>query len=276
MLDAVDVLMITHNRSYYTRKTLPGLLNTCDDKTRVWVWQNGNDPETLSVVEQYKSHPNFHRFFHSPQNEMLNTPTNWLWENSDAVYLAKVDDDCLVPNGWIEQLRKAHCDVPSLGVVACWHFPEEDVDLNLATKKIKRYSGGHQIMRNCWVGGSGYLMKRECYSKLGSLKGKQTFTGYCIQLAKRGYIIGWYYPFIYQEHLDDPRCPDSLLKNDNDMQKWAPLSAINNGVTTIEAWQVQLKRSAQYLQKASYNPKYYLGWYALFKKGRMKLKKCVR
>ena len=265
--------MITYNRPRYTQLSLGRLFETCSDNMRVWVWHNGNDKETINVVESFRDHPRFINYHHSPENKKLNEPTNWLWQNSDADFFTKVDDDCLMPYGWADALRKAHQDVPEFGILGCWRFPGEDFVPEWAHKKIKEFNGGHQIMRNCWVEGSGYLMKRECFEKVGPLKPNQTFTGHCIQVAKLGYVIGWYYPFLYQEHFDDPRSAKSLLKTDDDMQKWAPLSAINNGVVTIDAWQAQLKRSARHLQIASFDPKYYSGWRKLLKRVNGKIKR---
>lgn len=275
MEGSIDILMITYNRPQYTELSIKRLLDTCDESMRVWVWHNGEDKETLEVVSSFRDHPRFFKFYHSPENKKLNEPTNWLWTNSDANYFAKVDDDCVVPYGWAQMLRQAHHDVQEFGVIGCWHFSENDIVPDLANKKIQRFPGGHQLMRNCWLGGSGYVMKRRCFEKMGPLNSEQTFTDYCIQLALSGYIHGWYYPFLYQKHLDDPRCPESLLKCDADMQKWAPLSAINNGVVTIEAWQAQLKRSALYLQQVPYDPAYHTGWGRLFKRLRGNIKRLL-
>jgi len=227
---------------------------------RVWVWHNGMDQETLDIVLSMKEHPNFYRFYHSKENKKLTIPTNWLWENSTASFLTKVDDDCLMPYGWADALRQAHADNDNFGVIGCWRFPDEDFRHDIAEKKIFEYNGNHRIMRNCWIEGSGYLMKKECYLKNGILSENENFTDYCISLAQKGYINGWYYPFLYQEHFDDPRSSYTLLKTDEDMLHYAPLSAINKGIVTIKAWQAQLKRSAFLLQKYSYNPKNYTGW----------------
>ncbi len=48
-------------------------------------------------------------------------------------------------------------DVPELGVVACWHFQAEDFVPECANRKIKAFAGGHKLLVNAWVGGSGYL-----------------------------------------------------------------------------------------------------------------------
>lgn len=267
----IDILMITHKRAQYTSLTLSRLLETCSENMRVWVWQNGEDQETINVVESFKNHPNFFEYYHSHDNLKLTAPTNWLWNNSNASFFSKVDDDCLVPYGWANTLLKAHVDIPKLGIISCWHFCEEDFIYEIAIKKIQSFSGNHKIMRNCWVGGSGYILKRECFDLLGPLKKEQSFTQYCIEIAKKKYIIGWYYPFLYQEHLDDPRSPHSLLKNNEDMQKWAPLSAKKNGVSTLNDWQKQLKRSAKFIQSAPYHPKYFCGWRKFIKRCKGKI-----
>lgn len=256
----VDILMITHNRPEYTRLSLKRLLDTCNDNSRVWVWHNGTHEDTLEVVKSMQGHPNFHRFYHSIENKKLIDPTNWLWSNAKGDYLSKVDDDCLLPYGWLETLQKAHEDNPQFGVISCWHFFEEDFVPELANKKINTFSGGHQVMQNCWVGGSGYMMRKECVNTAGALSISDSFTRFCIRLARKGFVNGWYYPFLYQEHFDDPRSKHSRIKTDADISLYAPLSAIRNGVTTVHGWQTRLKNSARLVQKAPYDPKYYSGW----------------
>ncbi len=256
----IDILMITYNRAAYTKLALARLLDTCDHHMRVWVWHNGKDAETLRVVEALSHHPRLYRFMHSLENMKLNAPTNWLWRNAEGSFLSKVDDDCLMPSGWAETLRAAHRDNPGFGVLGCWRFPEEDFAPQLAHKKIQEFNGGHRLMRNCWIEGSGYLMKRQCVDRAGPLRSSEGFTTYCIRLARQGWIHGWHYPFLYQEHFDDPRSKHSLLRNDSDIRHWAPLSAINNGVKSVDEWQTQLRRSARLLQSAPYDPKFYTGW----------------
>jgi len=252
--------MITHNRPEYTKLSLARLLDTCDKQMRVWVWHNGSDEETLRIVQSNSQHPRMHRFTHSAENMKLRAPTNWFWDNAEGSFLSKVDDDCLMPYGWADTLRAAHYDNPDFGVLGCWRFPEEDFVGELAQKKIHKFNGGHRLMRNCWIEGSGYLMKRECLDSAGLLRPSEGFTTYCIRLARQGWIHGWYYPFLYQEHFDDPRSKHSLLRHDGDIRKWAPLSAVNNSVQTVDEWLAQLRRSARLLQQVPYDPKFYSGW----------------
>jgi len=252
--EKTDILMITYNRPDYTRRTLPRLLETCDEHTRVWLWHNGNDQETLEIVRQLSTHPRVARFHHSPENRKLNDATNWMWENSDGDLLGKVDDDCLMPPGWVERLRDAHRAVACLGVVGCWHFVPEDVVPELVARKLRRFAGGHEVMVNCWVGGSGYLLKRECVRQQGLLSPGSNFSAYCVALAARGWINGWYHPFIYQQHLDDPRVPGTGLANQAEFERRFPLTAATFRCRTLDEWRESLHEDALLVQKASVDP----------------------
>lgn len=256
----VDVLMITYNRPDYTRMTLPVLLDSADDDTRIWLWHNGNDPETLDITREYANDPRVHRFYHCPENKKLREPTNWLFTESKGAYVSKVDDDCIVPAGWLDTLRQAHEDEPRLGVVGCWRFLESDYVPELAERKIETIGGGHRIMRHPWVEGSGYLMKRRCVDEAGRISEKESFTRYCLRLAFKGWINGWYFPFLWQEHLDDPRAPHSLIKTDEDFRAHLPLSAGTFGVNNLEEWDARLRYSARGLLSGPSDPKHYVGW----------------
>src|SRR5437762_1338791 len=125
-LTDIDLLMITYNRPEYTRLSLERLLDTCDTRTRIWLWHNGDDSKTLAVVRSFANHPRVHCFHHSRENKKLREPTNWFWSRAPGKLLGKVDDDCLVPAKWIEILSRAHDDVPQFGIVSCWHLLQED------------------------------------------------------------------------------------------------------------------------------------------------------
>ncbi|QBI20287.1 glycosyltransferase [Egibacter rhizosphaerae] len=254
---AIDVLMITYQRPDYVRRSLPHLLESCTEDMRVWLWHNGTDADTLNVVRSYVDHPKVARFHHSPENLRLRAPTNWLWAESDADLLSKVDDDCLPDTDWAARLARAHEDVDEFGVIGSWRFYDEDFLPDVAQRKIRGFPGGHQLLENFWVQGSGYLMKRACVEQQGLLAPGQSFTAYCIDLALKGWVNGWYFPFIHEEHMDDPRSPNSLLRTDDDLHDQLPLSAQHSGVATLQQWEEQMRRSARRLQEASVEPRDY-------------------
>jgi len=262
----IKVLVITYNRPGYTEQSLEQLCRTAPPNLKLTIWDNASDQETRDVVAKFENRPCVERMVFNAQNDKLRKPTNWFWENSrDADLIGKVDDDCLVPSNWCSVLEQAHRDIPRAGVLGCWRFLPEDYRHEKAVKKIEAY-GHHQVMRNCWVEGSGYLMKREIVDALGVLQEEDTFTDYCIKAAAKGYINGWYYPFLYQEHMDDPRAPHSGIRTEEDFHRLIPLSARNFKIKTREDWIQRLMRSAQRLQEYSFDPYDFIGVKAKIKR----------
>lgn len=270
MRPSVEILMITHNRPQYTRRSLARLLDTCGSDARVWVWQNGLHPDTLEVLSGFRGHPRLARVHESPENLGVREPTNWFWKESEAPLVGKVDDDCLMSPGWIEELARAHAANPNLGSIACWHYRKEDFDHDLAAPKIREFAAGQKLLVNYWTPGSGYLMKRDCIEAAGYIGPQQSFTGYCIQLSLSGWYNGWHVPLILQDHMDDPRSDFTMLRNDDDLRRLAPLSARTNRVNTLKGWDEQLRRSARLVQTASIDPRDYRGVRRAFRRMRQR------
>jgi GT2 family glycosyltransferase len=262
----IKVLMITHNRPDYTKLSLERLCSTAPKNLKVTIWDNGSDSETRNILKKYEGHPCVEQVVYNEKNELLRRPTNWFWnQNLEVDLLGKVDDDCLIPENWCFFLEKAHRDIPQAGVLACWHYLPQDFNYELAKKKIQTY-GNHQIMRNCWVGGSGYLMKREVIDKIGLLRPKESFTTFCIRASAKGFINGWYYPFLYQKHMDDPRVSSTGIRTEEDFKNLFPLTANNFEVKTREQWIEWLKEDARRLQECSINPYDFIGFRARVKR----------
>ena len=225
----------------------------------------------LEVTTSFASDPRVARFHHSRENVRLRPPTNWMWSESRADFVSKVDDDCIVTDGWIDTFENAIRANPEFGVVGSWRNPPEDGDLSVARRKIMRFSGGHQLMRNLWVQGSGYLLARRWIQQSGLLRDDDSFTTYCIRLGRSGAINGWYYPFVFEDHMDDPRSPNTLLRSDADLLERLPLSAQSNGIRTLADWQDLLRRSAIVVQSASLDPRHYSGWRSKARSGRRRI-----
>ena len=257
---SIDVLMVTYNRPAYTRLSLEHLLDSCDESMRVWVWHNGNDRPTLDVVESMRGHARFHEFHHSAENQRIRTPINWLFGNARGELLSLVNDDCVVSDGWAQILRRVHDDAAEIGVVACWHFQPEDFDPVLAGRKMRTFTGGHRLMTNPWVQGSGIMLKRECVQRLGLLREKErAFTPYCIRVAAAGWVNGWHVPLVPIDHMDDPRSPRTALHTDADLAAHMPLSAQFRKTETVEQWLAHLRVSARAIQEAPADPRLYVG-----------------
>jgi hypothetical protein len=142
----------------------------------------------------------------------------------------------------------------------------------LAVPKIARFPEGKSVLLNFWVQGSGYLLRRECIERHGMLRPGWSFPYYCQRLALAGWTNGWPYPFVREDHMDDPRSPNSLLATDADLLAELPLSARRTGVTTLAAWAAQQQRSARIVQAASIDRRDYVGWRKTLRSTRHRLR----
>ncbi len=256
------VLMLTFRRPEYTKLSLSRLCETVPEYGRITVWDNNSGPAMREVLAHFEGHPRIEKIVYHGSNAKLRGPTSCFWhESQDAEFISKVDDDCLVPPGWCETPIQAHYDIPKAGILGCWHYFDEDFDLFLASRKIQAF-GDHKIMRNCWVEGSGYIAKREVVDKIGKLEVKESFTGWCFRAAAQGYVNGWYFPFLFQEHMDDPRAANSGIRTEDDFQRLRPLTANTFKVRNIDEWINWLRRDARNLQRTSFDIKDYSGWRA--------------
>ncbi|NED95092.1 glycosyltransferase [Phytoactinopolyspora alkaliphila] len=269
-------MMITYRSARYLHLSLPRLLDTCGENDRVWLWHNGDDEETIEALRPYYKDARVYRHHHSRENVRLREPTSWLWSESDAQFVSKVDDDCVVTLGWLDTFAAAHRDNPEFGVIGSWRHPEEDFRPELAAKKIQTFRGGHQLMRNLWVQGSGYLMPRSLVDRHGLLGENESFTGYCIRTARGGAVNGYYYPFVREDHMDDPRSPHTLIRTDEDLRARMPLSAQANGVKTVGEWVSQIRQSAYVLQDASLDPRDHKMWRRKLASARRRVRKFTR
>jgi glycosyltransferase involved in cell wall biosynthesis len=260
---STDLVFITCNRLEYTKLALASVLADPTEDFSLTIWDNGSTDGTAEYLRDEVSDARIADIVLSKNNVGQITAVNEVWGKSRADLVGKLDNDCLVTAGWTRVLGRAHADIERLGVVACWHFFPEDFDYELARHKIQRF-GEHRILRHPWTGGAGLLVKTETYRRLGPI-GKNATTSYWIHMAAAGYINGFYYPLVYQEHMDDPRSRHTLLRDAESLEKYLPVSARNFGVRTVEQWVDFLKKDARRLQRSSGNARSYMGWRRKFK-----------
>ena len=253
----IHIVYITYNRLHYTRLSLPKLLEDPSEKFELTVWDNGSTDGTVEYLKKNISDPRIKDFVFSKRNVGQVAAVNSVWSSSQAELLGKADNDCLVTAGWTRILSKAHEDIDKLGVVACWHFFPDDFHYNLAQHKIKKF-GRHMIFRHPHTCGTGLLIKKRTFLKLGLLKGNST-TAYWHKMARAGYINGFYYPLIYQEHMDDPKSSHSTLKDEKSYLKAKDITfgLGSRGLETLSErwiWRQKILRSLHY---DSYNIRFY-------------------
>ncbi|MCX5811622.1 MAG: glycosyltransferase [Proteobacteria bacterium] len=264
-----SIVFVTYNRLEYTKKSIVSLLNK-DDDFLLYLWDNASTDGTQEYLKDISKDSRVKEVVFHKENVGPTYALNYFWHKCDTELVGKVDNDCLVEPGWIKIISKAHEDIPQLGAIACWHYRKDDFDESVASKKIQKF-GKHFIFRHPWVCGTGFLLKKSIFLEAGDLEAGSPrigMTDYFLKIAQRGYINGWYYPLILQEHMDDPFSPYSLTKNDDYFQKFHNItySTRENKIKDIE----DSKRiSKEFLNTLLYGPfeaKHYTGWRAKLKR----------
>jgi GT2 family glycosyltransferase len=174
------------------------------EEFRLTIWDNGSTDGTVEYLRNEVNDPRVTDIILSKTNVGQTCAVNEIWGRSKADLLGKLDNDCIVSPGWTRMLAQAHEDINNLGVIACWHFPIDDFDESSVRKagKIQKF-GKHQILRHPWTCGTGLLIKRNTFKKFGPMLVGGATTKYWLRIALAGYVNGYYYPFVFQEHMDE-------------------------------------------------------------------------
>jgi len=272
----VAIVVVTHNRLEYTKKTIARLLEDKNEEFDLYLWDNASDDNTPEYLKDGIDDPRVTEVFLSNENAGQVGGMNYVWGKTKAELVGKLDNDCLVTPGWTRILAQAHKDVPRLGAVACWHFFPQDFDYDLAKGKIQSF-GEHRVFRHPWVGGTGFLMKRQTFLECGPWKGGADVgtTYYFLQMALRGYINGWYYPLVFQEHMDDPMSEHSMLKTDQSIEELHDVTYTlrNRDIRTMRERLMWRDKVIKDLLCSPWEAKRHVGWRKKWQRAQAKLRR---
>lgn len=157
----VDILYITFNRLAYTRQTLPVMIENAGADFSLTIVDNGSSDGTVnylkSVVKSYKSV--IKTIVFNKDNQGLSRPTNQFWRDSQSTFVGKVDNDTLLPPGWLKTLLHAHMQSDRLGVVGGFHHRLEDVNMEKLRCRVINVDGVN-LLPDAFIGGCCYIFKR--------------------------------------------------------------------------------------------------------------------
>lgn len=274
---SIHLAFITYNRLPYTKLSLASILADPHEDFRLTIWDNGSTDGTREYLKTQVSDPRIADIVLSKENVGQTEAVNQIWGGATTDLLGKLDNDCIMTPGWTRTLAAAHRDIPKLGSVACWHFFPDEFDPERARHKIQTF-GSHQIVRHPWTCGTGLLIKRETFLRFGPIRLKTT-TKYWLQMALAGYINGFYYPLIHQEHMDDIRSEHNLMRTQGlsftDTYQHSPgyLSGATKDLQDYNYWH---KKILDELMDGPWNAKAYVGWRLRVRRAMDRLKSIVR
>ena len=261
----VAIVLVTHNRLEYTKKCIPRLLEDTTEQFDLYLWDNASTDQTPEYLKDGIDDPRIVEVILSKENVGQTGAMNYVWGKTKAELIGKLDNDCLVTPGWTRMFAQAHRDVPQLGAIGMWHFFLDDFNEARVRKnnKIQEFNG-HCVFQHPWVAGSGFILKRKTFLEQGLWKEGANVgtTYYFLQIACAGYINGWYYPLILQEHLDDPKNVNCLIRDEKSYEKHKNITygLKQNNYSDIEG---RLKRREEIVRNIlddPYESRYYIGW----------------
>ena len=252
----IDLVFITYDRLEYTKLSLASVLADPSEQFSLTIWDNASTDGTIDYLRNEVRDTRIKQVVFSPKNVGQIAVLNQVWGDSDADLLGKLDNDCILTPGWSRTLAQAHQDIPELGVIACWHFMPEDFNFEKASHKIQQF-GRHRILRHPWTCGTGLLVKRETYERMGPMPGEGT-TQYWLGMARAGYVNGFYYPLICQEHMDDFRSKYNRTRWMSFEKAYKTTDSWHRGdVRNYEDWEHMHKRILENLLTGPFEANYY-------------------
>ena len=220
----VNILFITFNRLYYTKITLPKLLDCNYKNYSVTIVDNGSTDGTIDYLKTIKNQK-IDKIIFNKKNEGLVQPTKKFWHKSHAKYVGKIDNDIIVPSNFIEVLVEAHSKIDNLGVIGFCHFREEDINKDELKNKINLINGINLRVQP-WIGGN-YIMKKDTilqypyYKQSWKRFRKRILYGFNQYQKKltdlnliNGYIANDDGELFLWDHMDDPR-NENYFRDDN-------------------------------------------------------------
>ena len=116
----IPIMMITWNRLAYTKQAVRALLKNTKHLFTLWIWDNGSTDGTLEYLKNLDD--SRIQVIFSVENVGLVPPMNefFKWYGT-AEYVSKVDNDTIVPRGWLTRLKNVMDRLP-LFVIQADHY----------------------------------------------------------------------------------------------------------------------------------------------------------
>jgi glycosyltransferase involved in cell wall biosynthesis len=230
----IDILFLAFNRLEFTRETLAAMVRNTDwDRVRrIVVYDDGSTDGTREHLQEF-DYPVDVEIRHSKLGSPVAIMNEYLG-NRPADVFAKIDNDTVLPPGWLTEclnVMNAHAELDLLGIEAFNKVKAGDCPR------------GYQPAR--FIGGIG-LMRRRCFKSFPRPNGRFGFTQW--QRQNAGVVKGWINPSL-PVFLLDKMFLEPWLGLSNDyiakgwQRQWPPYSPID---CALWKWKYSEKNGCTY------------------------------
>ena len=192
--------MVTWDRLKYTERAVQSVISQKNKNWRLTIVDNGSKDGTVEYLKSLKD-PRIDLILWN-ENKGLSTATDYVFSKAKTKYIGRVDNDTVLPNNWLDRCIEAHEAYDNFGFIGGFHFRRED--LGDRKPKITTYNG-IEIWEKSHIGGCSFLLRRENYDEKIGGQGVMGLTDYQLKWNQKGFKNGYLHPFIYVQHLEDPR-----------------------------------------------------------------------
>lgn len=246
MAKPVDLLLITWNRREYVERMLPTVLNDPSD-FQLYCWDNGSTDGTADLIRSLDDPRIVKRHFNQ-ENVGQYEPCMWFFETSTSDVLGKIDDDILLPAGWIEQIAPMIRKEPKFGMLGCWIFMPEDWDESVAKHNIVELSG-ERVFRCISIQGQSFLARKEYLLRHHHQLESHGLPIDRVGMSLDGLVNGYPLPLLYAHNMDDPRSPMNVKTKSGSLGSDSALTARKFGFTSAEAYAEWIMADARHRQE---------------------------
>lgn len=246
----VDLLLITWNRLGYLEKTLPALLRDPAD-FRLYCWDNGSTEGTAELIAETRDPRIAERHLH-PTNVGQQPPWMWFLEKSSGDVAGKIDDDILLPTGWIESIAAIIRKDSKFGMLGCWPFMPEEWDEAVAKQNIVEISK-ERVFRCVRIQGHSFLARKEYLTRYTvNPSADHGLPVDQLSMSRDGLITGYPLPLLCTHNMDDPRSPLNIKTYSGKFGKDSSLTARTLGFETAKNFADWIAHDAHTRQATSF------------------------
>ena len=202
----IPIMMITWDRLEYTKQAIKALLENTIYPFKLWIWDNGSTDGTVEYLRDIYDERIQVIFSH--ENVGLIPPMNEFFDwYKDAEYVSKVDNDTIVPRGWLTKLKNVMDSLP-LFVIQSAHYLglpyklENNQEFYNQLAKVE--FEGENLYLFPHVSGTGVLIRRKhidepVEKKEGTLSG---WVNYQFLKCRNGNLRCAFYSGVWVDRLD--------------------------------------------------------------------------
>jgi len=202
-MEKIPILFTTFNRLHYTVRALPVLLENSQEMGEVFIIDNCSDGDTVEYLKSIND-PIIKAKIFNKKNTGIAGAMNQFFNlvKDNYTYFAKVDNDTIVPEGWLEELLMV-IESEDVDFIQAKHFfiakGVKDWEDLLSKCESKEVLGNNLIYRSN-IGGSGIIGKLSKVSQLDEESGK--LDGWSIYQEENEQLKSAFYDGVTIEVLD--------------------------------------------------------------------------